>query len=82
MVSDAITIINKIVKERKIFFPTTSLTFISVLIVSDHFHVLVAVIYAVLQFGINTIIIYKAHRGVVSTVLFSRLLLLMTLVPI
>ncbi|MBG6109849.1 UDP-N-acetylmuramyl pentapeptide phosphotransferase/UDP-N-acetylglucosamine-1-phosphate transferase [Flavobacterium sp. CG_23.5] len=75
-----ITIINRLIKRENIFQPHRSHLYQYLANEKGYSHVLVSVIYAVLQLGINAIVIYTDGKGVMSLYFAGGILLLLTLV--
>jgi hypothetical protein len=61
-----VTIINRVIKKENIFQPHRSHLYQYLANEMGYSHVFVAIVYAVLQLGINGIIIYKVTNGSLS----------------
>jgi UDP-N-acetylmuramyl pentapeptide phosphotransferase/UDP-N-acetylglucosamine-1-phosphate transferase len=75
-----VTIINRLMKKENIFQPHRSHLYQYLANEMGYSHVFVAIVYAVLQLGINGIIIYKATNRSLSLYFVLGFLLLMTFV--
>jgi UDP-N-acetylmuramyl pentapeptide phosphotransferase/UDP-N-acetylglucosamine-1-phosphate transferase len=75
-----ITIVNRLLKKENIFEPHRSHLYQYLANEMGYSHVAVAFFYAVLQLGINVIVIYMAAKGSLSLLFIGGFLLLMTLV--
>ncbi|MEZ7505833.1 glycosyltransferase family 4 protein [Flavobacterium sp. Arc2] len=75
-----ITIVNRLLKKENIFEPHRSHLYQYLANEMGYSHVAVAFLYAVVQLGINVIVIYMATNGSLSLLFIGGFLLLMTLI--
>ncbi|MEZ7497282.1 glycosyltransferase family 4 protein [Flavobacterium sp. Arc3] len=75
-----ITIVNRLLKKENIFEPHRSHLYQYLANEMGYSHVAVAFFYAVLQLGINVIVIYMVANGSLSLLFIGGFLLLMTLI--